>query len=416
MGFAHRLGLHAARHRELDDRGVDSASARASLQEDAVRITVHEGRACRQDVESPVQAHDLEALASHLRAVTAHVPSMPIGLLDIETTGDGFAAPQVGIVGFGVITGRTLQIHQLTLLRPEGEPVLLEAWCELMGRIDPAVLLTFNGASFDLPVLRQRLRRLGLDARCLERPHVDLLVPSRRLWAAELPDCRLHTLEEKILGRRRVGDPDGAEVARILGRVLAGASDPATRSDLDRAEAHNRRDLWSMVDLVVALSEQVRRPSTPARAIRVARHLRRLGRIEDALEALRAWVERVEAGAESATPEAVATMLEAAHACCGLGRRDEAVRLWRWVCTHAPGHPEAHEALAKHLEHRERAYAEAWRVAAGSSRPCPRRLARLRHRLERAAALERSTTRERVEPWSGDRPAFRERLLRMPGV
>ena len=62
-------------------------------------------------------------------------------------------------------------------------------------------------------------------------------------------------------------------------------------------------------------------------------------------------------------------------------RHDAAAELWRFVCERCPGHADAHDALAKHLEHRRRSPAAALRIAAASARPCPRRLARLRKKV-----------------------------------
>jgi len=68
------------------------------------------------------------------------------------------------------------------------------------------VLVTFNGRGFDLPLLRNRalVTRTFLD---LDRPHLDLLPPCRRLFRPRTSNCRLVTLEREILGfaRSRLG-------------------------------------------------------------------------------------------------------------------------------------------------------------------------------------------------------------------
>ncbi|MEZ4385755.1 MAG: ribonuclease H-like domain-containing protein [Nannocystaceae bacterium] len=101
-------------------------------------------------------------------------------------------------------------------------------------------LVTFNGASFDLPLLRQRLRRYGVIATHLAATHIDLLLPARRLWRELEPDCRLGTLERSRLGVSRQGDVAGGEIRRRTG---AGSRIPPSprRSALliERVHVHN---------------------------------------------------------------------------------------------------------------------------------------------------------------------------------
>ena len=50
----------------------------------------------------------------------------------------------------------------------------------------------------------------------------DLLVPCRRLWGRELPDCRQQTLEVEVLGRARgAGDIDGSRIPQTWFDFLA---------------------------------------------------------------------------------------------------------------------------------------------------------------------------------------------------
>src|SRR5262249_49165912 len=72
-------------------------------------------------------------------------------------------------------------------------------------------LVTFNGKSFDVPLLRDRAIRHRVEVRFPEL-HVDLLHHCRAAWRGQVPACRLTTLEAYVCRRRRVGDVNGDEV------------------------------------------------------------------------------------------------------------------------------------------------------------------------------------------------------------
>ena len=109
------------------------------------------------------------------------------------------------------------------------------------------MLLSFNGRSFDWPLLRSRyvMNRLPPPP---ERPHVDLLHCARRVFRHHLDQLKLSTLEQRVLDVHRRGDIDGALIPAAwfdflrTGRVAV----------LARVLSHNERDVRSMVDLVTA--------------------------------------------------------------------------------------------------------------------------------------------------------------------
>lgn len=312
----------------------------------------------------------------------------PLLVLDLETSGlFGNAIPFiVGIAWHDAPDAVT--IHQWTLREPGSERAML---ADVMRRVDAALhvqtrLLTFNGASFDLPVLRARLQRLRLDGAWLQRRHLDLLHPARRLWRGRFADCRLATLEAEILGVRRIGDIDGAAIAELFDRLVSHPGDAWLQDELRLAQAHNRADLLGLLALTAAAGDRIERPRALHEALGSAHHLAARDRADAAIERISRAVQ-----AELTEPtNAEATLREAMLLWAELerrrGGREQAARLWRSVCRRWPGDLRAHEALAKHLEHQERRLDEALEVAAGSACPCPRRLARLRRKLARAGA------------------------------
>jgi uncharacterized protein len=166
-----------------------------------------------------------------------------VRVLDTETTGlaggTGTLAFLIGI-GFWDETGG-FRVEQLLLRAPGDEPDVL---ARLDGLLEGAgVLVTFNGRTFDVPLLRTRYVMNRMRARALDGPHLDLLPPARRLFQGRAPDCRLQTLEWRVLGRRRElrDDVPGAEIPLRYQSYLRTGDAGALRAVLE----HNRRDVVS---------------------------------------------------------------------------------------------------------------------------------------------------------------------------
>lgn len=311
----------------------------------------------------------------------ADPPSGPPAVaVDIETTGGlGRAAiPFILGAAWHDAVG-TVVVMQWTLREPGAEmPMLLDFVTRLRGLVPPGQrgprLLSFNGASFDLPVLRTRLQRLGLQGGLGEVTHVDLLTASRRLWRDRVPNCRLTTLESRKLGVRRVGDMEGAEVAEVFPQLLAAPADPWALAQLERARRHNRGDLLGLLALAALVGRQLRASEHPIEVLRAAQHYLRQGQEAQAWERLAAL---------HRAPQALGRELvrEYAWLRAELQRRrgdlSGAAEQWRWLCTNYPGDLEAHERLAKYLEHVAGDFEAALRVARASRCPCSRRISRL---------------------------------------
>jgi uncharacterized protein YprB with RNaseH-like and TPR domain len=158
--------------------------------------------------------------------------------LDIETLGL-FSRPVI-LFGVGTIEKCNLIVHQY-LLRDiaEEQSALMATLSHLSG--DRPALVTFNGKSFDVPYVSDRLAYYGMGS--LARiPHFDVLHFSRRRWKDQLPSLRLTVLEKEILDISRDDDIPGQMVPEFYENYLrTGNCGP-----LIPIVEHNKQDVVSL--------------------------------------------------------------------------------------------------------------------------------------------------------------------------
>jgi uncharacterized protein YprB with RNaseH-like and TPR domain len=169
-------------------------------------------------------------------------------LLDLETCGlSGSALFLVGLLRR--VDGR-LAVELLLARDYSEEPAVLAS---LWQRIDAdGVVVTFNGKSFDWPMVVDRSRRHLLFRGC--RPpapqHIDLLHPARRRWRKQLPDCKLQTLERHICGRTRADDIPGSQIPAAYQQYVR----TGFEREMDAILLHNAIDLVTLLDLAMRLA------------------------------------------------------------------------------------------------------------------------------------------------------------------
>jgi hypothetical protein len=219
----------------------------------------------------------------------------PLVCLDTETTGLATAAGTVAfLIGLGWWEGDRFRQVQLLLPDHGEERALLTA---LEAAIPPdAWLVTYNGRSFDWPLLVARYRLARRAAPALDG-HLDLLPIVRRLFRHRMTDARLRTAEAELLGLRRVGDVDGWEIpGRYLGFLRGG---PA--ADLVDVVRHNDQDVRSLARLLAHLEgclgdHASRSEAPPGDLAGLARSFARERRLAEALACLESATDRVETG------------------------------------------------------------------------------------------------------------------------
>jgi uncharacterized protein len=200
----------------------------------------------------------------------------PVAVLDIESLGLRGSGVLAFLVGVGVQRGTALEVHQILLADPGDEAALLHAVFDRLAGC--AVLVTYNGRSFDVPTLRARCIVNRLEAGGLEgRPHCDLLGPVRRLFRDRLGACNLRQAEIELLGMERVDDVPGSEAPARYHAWLRGAG-PEVLAGVIR---HNELDLCATAVLGARLLTHVDGdmvgPVHAADRFRLALHLERRG-------------------------------------------------------------------------------------------------------------------------------------------
>ena len=90
---------------------------------------------------------------------------------------------------------------------------MLYALGELMARFD--MVVTYNGAAFDIPLLEARFTLARLDTPFTGITHLDLLFSARRLWRNGHGSCRLIALEREMISFMRGPDVPGSMIPRV---------------------------------------------------------------------------------------------------------------------------------------------------------------------------------------------------------
>lgn len=264
--------------------------------------------------------------------------------VDLETTGlAGGAGTYAFLVGCGWFDGGVFRLRQFLLADFAAEAALLESFAELAADVE--WLVTYNGKTFDLPLIETRFALQRMSAPFARAAHVDMLHPARRMWREDEVECRLTYLEQTLCGHEREGDVPGFEIpSRYFQYVRSGDPRP-----LAAVLEHNRLDIVSLAMLTARASQMLDEgPSaatTDREAFGMGRLYERAGLLDDALRCFQ----------RARTAEAVRA---AAVLLRRLRRYEEAAACWRrLLAMHecpASYEREAMEALAVHHEHRVR--------------------------------------------------------------
>lgn len=277
--------------------------------------------------------------------------------LDTETTGLSGGAGTVAFeIGVGFIDERGMVIRQYVMRDYGEEGPMLAQIADLLRRFD--TIVSFNGKSFDLPLLESRMVMNRIRIPLTQMPHLDLLHAARRVYKLRLGRCNLVSLEEAVLGQCREDDLPGAQVPQRYFDYIK-TRELALLEDVLR---HNFDDVKSLAALTGHLCAAFRSPEVllhPQDLLGVGKTLLRAGKTEHGRRYLKI------AGRSTLAPGAH-MMLASSYK----RQREWANALDTWksmiargVCGTAP-----YIELAKYYEHIERDFPRALSFATGALR------------------------------------------------
>jgi len=199
--------------------------------------------------------------------------------LDTETTGlaggTGTVAFLVGMCWFDD-AANAFVLEQLLLRRLGEEAPILAVVRERLA--EASVIITYNGKSFDMPLLRTRFVMNRFEPPPLP-PHLDLVHVARRIHGRRLKARTLVAIENEVLGRARLGDVAGGEIVAHYAHFLRTGDEEALLGVVE----HNAADVLAMVALAGLYGEPVDGLGAEDLA-GVARTLRRAGALDLAAE------------------------------------------------------------------------------------------------------------------------------------
>jgi uncharacterized protein YprB with RNaseH-like and TPR domain len=307
-----------------------------------------------------VDISDLNALPLDLLDSLSEgsIPSSPPAkwaFLDTETTGlAGGTGTYAFLVGVGSIGPEGFRVRQFFMRDYGEEPSLLARLTEYLAQFD--VLITYNGKTYDQPLLETRFRMARSRPPFSRLGHLDLLFGARRLWKLRLESCRLVELENQILGVERHGDLPGEMIPYYYFEYLR------TRQAFRLVPIfhHNAIDILSLACLTAVVPFAFRSPEQAqfrhgADLIGLGRWLLASARQEEALRLFRRAV-------DLGLPDDLLfrTLWDIGTLEKRLGRQDASLAIFSDLAGSRNAYRiRALDELAKYYEHRERNYAMA---------------------------------------------------------
>jgi len=278
----------------------------------------------------------------------AELPINKFAFLDTETSGmAGGTGTYAFLVGAARFVDGKFNLQQFFLRDPSEEPAMLEALIDFLAPCEG--LVTFNGKSFDAPLLTTRYKLHRIPVPFKNYAHLDLLPLARRLWRDRLPSRALKYLEEHVLGFTRASEEvPGYEIPWLYFDYLR----TQDARPLGGVFYHNAMDVVAMAALLGHINELLADPYNG----RVEHGLDfiALGKLYEDLnhwdEAARLFERGLELGLDESDFGVAVKRLSILQK--KRGDVDQALRLWEQAAE--KGHIYAHVELAKYFEHQKR--------------------------------------------------------------
>lgn len=271
--------------------------------------------------------------------------------LDTETSGvSGGSGMFAFLVGLGYFTEDGFRIQQFFLDDIKNEGALLYELNRVLENHE--IIITYNGKTFDAPLLESRFIFHRFKTTLTSRLHLDLLHCARRIWRRCLPDCTLTTIESQILKHQRTADVPSYLIPQIYFDYLQERDLRALRPVF----YHNREDVLAMMAILARLLDLVENPHQSENAWEIwslAKMFENRLQYERAIELYAVLQNSSE---RHLRREA---LVRTAFNYKRLEKWAQAAEMWERYLSSESYHPLPYIELAKHYEHRQRELAMA---------------------------------------------------------
>jgi uncharacterized protein YprB with RNaseH-like and TPR domain len=274
--------------------------------------------------------------------------------IDTETTGlAGGTGTLAFLIGVGFFEGNEFRIIQYFISDYDEETAALYSLRGLLKNFDSMV--SFNGKSFDIPLLSTRYMLNRIENPLEKTFHLDLLACARRLYRERLESVSLSSLETNLLSLKREGDIPGYEIPSVYFRFLRDKNPYPIKPIF----YHNRMDILSMVTLTANMAKSFKAPFDSKNCANQDYYC--LGRIFEDMGMIERSIECYEKALNvSGVRERSYTQLSLLYK--RLDRWQEAERLWIDMAKSNINIVFALVELAKYYEHKLKDYDKAAQV------------------------------------------------------
>jgi len=270
--------------------------------------------------------------------------------IDIETSGlAGGTGTMVFLIGLGFFNDSGFVVNQYFLANPDQEFSLLTK--TIAGISGHKIIVTYNGSSFDLPVLKSRfsLNRIGSPFKSTK--HLDLLHLSRKLWKLRLGVCKLRDIELEILEfKRKEEEVPGWMVPQLYFDFLKNGDG----RPLKGVFYHNCMDVLSLAAIFIYAADLLSQPIVdmnlqPLDVISMAKVFEKIGMLDKSSSLYQFCI-------QEDIPQALlpSTLLNFGNLYKKIGHADRAIRLWE--LSFENGNIYAAIEIAKYYEHLSKRY------------------------------------------------------------
>ncbi len=273
--------------------------------------------------------------------------------LDTETSGlAGGTGTYAFLIGVGRFTDEGFNLSQFFMRDPYEEPAQLAALQSAL--VDCEVLVTYNGKSFDVPLLNTRFITNGEPPPLNSYKHIDLLHIARRIWRDRLESRTLGSIETHILQLPRTEEdiPGWMVPAIYFDYIKTGDARPITN-----VLYHNAMDIISLASLLNQVSAMLDDPH--GGAVEDGIDLISMAKIFEDLGEFRAAAECFESGLNYELPDRIRNQAFQRWSIMEKRRNNLKRSIGLWEMAAELKEIYAHEELAKVYEHRTKDFPRA---------------------------------------------------------